>query len=123
MRKKEEELLTVNNAKRIYNAWKRWRSHSEPSDGRPLKVACALNDSSHGLGPNRVAQTPVTPLSEMKVARTPGEIEVLRPTAEVSPPQPSPQPQISSPASVIDVQPEKQEEITKESADQGKDFF
>jgi hypothetical protein len=121
--KKEEELLGVNNAKRIYSAWKRWQSHSEPSDDRPLKVACALNDSSHGLYPNRVAQTPVTPLAEMKIARTPGKIEVLPPTAEVLRVHPPPQTQNSTPVNVIDVQPEKPITITKESADQGKDFF
>ena len=113
MRKKEEELLAVNNAKRIYNAWKRWRSHSEPTENRPLKVACALNDSSHGLDPNRVAQTPVTPLSEMKIACTPGSVEILPPAPLVQ--------VISSQSPVlgktIDVQP-SQEVITRD-----KDFF
>jgi len=113
MRKKEEELLAVNNAKRIYNAWKRWRSHSEPTENRPLKVACALNDSSHGLDPNRVAQTPVTPLSEMKIACAPGSVEILPPAPLVQ--------VISSQSPVlgktIDVQP-SQEVITRD-----KDFF
>jgi hypothetical protein len=113
IRKKEEELLAVNNAKRIYNAWKRWWGHSEPSDDRPLKVACALNDSSHGLDPNRVAQTPVTPLSEMKIACAPRSVEILPP----APPVQVVPPQSPVPGQTIDVQP-SQEVITRD-----KNFF
>jgi hypothetical protein len=120
--KREKELLAVNNARKIYNAWKRWRSHSETSDERPLKIARSPYDSNHGFDPNKIARMPVTPLSEMKIARTPGRVEVLPSPVQVISPQISPPTHNPAPAQVIDVKPEKVD-ITKESAEQGKSFF
>jgi hypothetical protein len=119
--KKEKELLAVNNAKKIYNAWKRWRSHSETPGDRPLKVARSPY-TNEMLNPIMTAQTPVTPLSEMKIARTPGRVEVLPPPVQVISPQIAPPTHNSAPAQIIDVKPEKVD-ITKESAKQGKSFF
>ena len=119
--KKGKELLAVNNAKKIYNAWKRWRSHSETQGERPLKIAHSPS-ANEMLNPIMTAQTPVTPLSEMKIARTPGRVEVLPPAVQVIPPQVSPPTHNPAPAQIIEVKPAKVD-ITKESAEQGKSFF
>jgi hypothetical protein len=119
--KREKDLLAVNNAKKIYNAWKRWRSHSETPGDRPLKVARSPY-TNEMLNPIMTAQTPVTPLSEMKIARTPGRVEVLPPPVQVISPQISPPTHHPAPAQVIDVKPAKVD-ITKESAEQSKNFF
>jgi hypothetical protein len=119
--KKEKELLAVNNAKKIYNAWKRWRRPSETPGDRPLKVARSPY-TNEMLNPIMTAQTPVTPLSEMKIARTPGRVEVLPLPVQVISPQIAPSTHNPAPVQIIDVKPEKVD-ITKESAKQGKSFF
>jgi hypothetical protein len=121
LEQKDKELLGVNNFAKAYHAWKRWRSRSDTSEEYPRKIARTPHDSDFPK-PIMVAQTPVQPLSEMKIARTPGKVEVLPPLAQVVPIQVSPPTQNPTPTKVIDVQPEKVV-IEKESADQGKTFF
>jgi hypothetical protein len=113
---KEKELLGVNNAAIVYHAWKSWRNRSDTSEEYPPKIA-RTPYGTDVFNPIKIAQTPVQPISEMKIARTPGKVEVLPPPAQVFPIQ------NTTPTHVIDVQPEKQEIITKESSDKDKDFF
>jgi hypothetical protein len=122
LEQKDKELLGINNVAKAYHAWKRWRSRSNTTEEHPLKIARSPHGSDFP-NPPKIAQTPVQPLSEMKVARTPGKVEVLPPPAQVLPIQISPPTQNPTPTHVIDVQPEKQVNIAKEPADQGKNFF
>jgi hypothetical protein len=114
---KEKELLSVNNVKKIYNAWKKWRAsymQQEAMEGAPRAVARAPKTSDEAI--RAVTRAPVSDqVLTRPVARAPTRVEVM--------PSEVPSTQNSPPVNVIDVQPEKQVTITKESADQGKDFF
>jgi hypothetical protein len=119
-KKKEKELLSINNITKFYHSWKRWRASSQDQVSQEGS-SCT------------VARTPQVPNETIRaVARVPGSQQVAprlvarAPTrAEVMPRQ-YPQNQDTAPApstQVIDVQPVEQAKITKESADQGKNFF
>ena len=55
-------------------------------DERPLNIARSPSGSDFPK-PMMIARMPVTPLSEMNIARTPGSVEVLSPSVQVLPAQ------------------------------------
>jgi hypothetical protein len=114
-------LKTRNNKDLVFIAkklreWSGFFRKSDPSGDYSREVAHSPAHDMGGTVTQEISQTPVQPYTELEIARSPTKVEVLSPPIQVSPTQ--------NPTStqVIDIQPEKVF-ITKESADQGKNFF
>jgi hypothetical protein len=104
----------------ISKTFREWRSFFRKSDSSGDYSREIARSPAHDMGgtvTHEISQTPVQPYTELEIARSPRKVEVLSPPIQVSPTQ------NPTPTQVIDVQPEKEVVITKESADQGKNFF
>jgi hypothetical protein len=94
---------------KVYHALQRLCIRSAPPEGRPLNIARSPSGSDF-TKPMMIARMPVTPLSEMNIARAPKApvgVEVITRPVQVFPAQ-SP-----VPGRTIDVQP-SQERITRD---------
>jgi hypothetical protein len=108
--------LQRNNVKEIFHWWKKVRQ-SDLSGDYSREIARSPSSDRGSAVTQEISQTPVQPLAELEIARSPTKVEVLSPPIQVSPTQNPVPPQ------TIDVQPVAQELITKKSADKDKDFF
>jgi hypothetical protein len=108
---KEFFVIAYRTSKNIYRVLQRLGSCSNTSREQLLNIARSPSGSGFPK-PITIARMPVTPLSEMNIARAPGKVEVLRQTAQALPIQ------TQDPAPVIEVQPVNEALITRD-----EDFF